>query len=179
MKGFFTLLSSIELLKKYLETQSCGSIRSFGSVTLAPIEKEGQTEEDLLITLLRIEEETSRKPQSVHRHEGEGVRKQTNPDVCLNLYILISSHARQYETALAQISDAIYWMNGWRPEEHGGIVVELQSLTAEQHNSLWQTLGGIMVPSVVYKVRMVTISSETVEEDTMLIEDKDVRIAKL
>lgn len=171
-----TLLS----LKKYLENTfqfkaNRESSLGYVNVTLAPIEKEGQKEgEDIVITLLRLEEETSRKPQSVFQYgidEKDGKRKalskKRNPDVCLNLYVLISSHAQVYETALAQISDVVYWMNSidyeMGSDEISGnhLRVELQSLTAEQHNSMWQTLGGKMVPSVVYKVRMVTISSES------------------
>ena len=144
-------------------------------VVLAPIEKDGQKEgEDIVITLLRVEEETSRKPQNVFQYgidaqdgKRKAMSKRRNPDICLNLYILISSHAQIYETAIAQISDVVYWMNSidyeMNSDEISGkhLRVELQSLTAEQHNSMWQTLGGKVVPSVVYKVRMVTISSET------------------
>ncbi len=34
---------------------------------------------------------------------------------------------------------------------------EMQSLSSEQHNSLWQTLGSKMMPCVVYKIRTVAI----------------------
>lgn len=175
------MYTTLYLIKEYLK--NCFQYKETGrnnlgyvNVTLAPIEKDGQKEgEDIVITLLRVEEETSRKPQSVYQYqygidEKDGKRKaiskKRNPDVCLNLYVLISSHAQIYETALAQISDVVYWMNSidyeMNSDEISGkhLRVELQSLTAEQHNSMWQTLGGKMVPSVVYKVRMVTISSE-------------------
>lgn len=134
------------------------------SIKLAPIKKDGQeNEEDITITLLRIEEETSRKPQSVYHYvkEDDKLIKKANPDVCLNLYILIVSHAHDYETALLEISKVIYWMNSFQSKD---CIVELQTLTAEQNNSLWQTLGIEIKPAVVYKVRMVTISAETLEK---------------
>ena len=154
-------------------------------IVLAPIEKEGQGEgEDIVITLLRVEEETSRKQQSPFRYavdERDGkkkvVSKNVNPDVCLNLYVLITSHAQKYDTALAQISDVIYWMNNINYKDDSneisanGLQVELQSLTSEQHNSMWQTLGGKMVPSVVYKVRMVTITAAESTEKVVPVKD--------
>ena len=173
------MYTTLYLIKEYLK--NCFQYKETGrnnlgyvNVSLAPIEKDGQKEgEDIVITLLRVEEETSRKPQNVFQYgidaqdgKRKAISKKRNPDVCLNLYVLISSHAQIYETALAQISDVVYWMNSidyeMNSDEISGkhLRVELQSLTAEQHNSMWQTLGGKMVPSVVYKVRMVTISSE-------------------
>lgn len=154
-------------------------------IVLAPIEKEGQGEgEDIVITLLRVEEETSRKQQSPFRYavdERDGkkkvVSKNVNPDVCLNLYVLITSHAQKYDTALAQISDVIYWMNNINYKDDSNEIsanslqVELQSLTSEQHNSMWQTLGGKMVPSVVYKVRMVTITAAESTEKVVPVKD--------
>ena len=154
-------------------------------IVLAPIEKEGQGEgEDIVITLLRVEEETSRKQQSPFRYavdERDGkkkvVSKNVNPDVCLNLYVLITSHAQKYDTALAQISDVIYWMNNINYKDNSNEIsanslqVELQSLTSEQHNSMWQTLGGKMVPSVVYKVRMVTIAAAESTEKVVPVKD--------
>ncbi|HNZ44274.1 MAG TPA: Pvc16 family protein, partial [Bacteroidales bacterium] len=40
------------------------------------------------------------------------------------------------------------------------LIVELFSLSLEQNNSLWQTLGNKMVPSVMYKVKMVSIQDD-------------------
>ena len=184
------MYTTLTHIKKYLEY--CFSPERARTVfvdkekiVLAPIEKEGQGEgEDIVITLLRIEEETSRKQQSPFRYavdERDGkkkvVSKNVNPDVCLNLYVLITSHAQKYDTALAQISDVIYWMNNinYRDDSNeisaNGLHVELQSLTTEQHNSMWQTLGGKMVPSVVYKVRMVTITAAESTEKVVPVKD--------
>jgi hypothetical protein len=47
----------------------------------------------------------------------------------------------------------------------------LQSPTAEQWNSMWQTLGGKVVPSVLYKVRMITISAISSNKEAKLVEE--------
>ena len=171
---------TLEAIEKYLENISdFYSGHQIDDVYIDAIQKDDTQKEGICITLLRVEEEISRKPQSIyHYKDGKPTERRRNPDICLNLYVLISAHGK-YSTALTQISDVIYWMNNIdRPikgdkaenettEEEStdevdinDLQIELQTLTAEQHNSLWQTLGGKMVPSVVYKVRMVTITSD-------------------
>lgn len=165
-----TILTSIQnYLKNSLQTPEFNHI----NVGLAPIKKDGQENDDeITITLLRIEEETSRKPQSVYHYvkEDDKLIKKANPDVCLNLYILIVSHAQDYETALLEISKVIYWMNSFQSKD---CIVELQTLSAEQNNSLWQTLGVEIKPAVVYKVRMVTISSEVVDDNVSVVNETE------
>lgn len=173
------LKQTLEAIQSYLlEKMYPSSEYQLNGIYLDAIQKDVSQKEGLCITLLHVEEETSRKQQSPFRYamdERDGkkkvVSKNVNPDVCLNLYVLITSHAQDYGTSLAQISDVIYWMNNinYRDDSNeisaNGLHVELQSLTTEQHNSMWQTLGGKMVPSVVYKVRMVTIAAaESTEE---------------
>jgi hypothetical protein len=43
----------------------------------------------------------------------------------------------------------------------GKLTVELQSLTYEQLNQIWAFIGGKLLPSIVYKVRMVALQDET------------------
>lgn len=160
-----TLTSIQNYLKSSLQTSEFDQI----AIGLAPIQKDGQEKDDeITITLLRIEEETSRKPQNVYHYikEEDKMIKKVNPDICLNLYILIVSHAQDYATALMEISKVIYWMNSYQSKD---CIVELQTLSAEQNNSLWQTLGVNIMPAVVYKVKMVTISSETIDNDVSVV----------
>lgn len=92
-----------------------------------------------------------------------------SPDVDINLTILISSQASQYETALKQISEVISIMNSIKTapkpaklsdetfEAVRSVNISLQNMSFDQNLSLWQTLGSGMVPSLVYKVRMLTV----------------------
>lgn len=179
------LKQTLKAIQSYLlEKMSSSTEYQLNDVYLDAIQKDESQKEGLCITLLRIEEETSRKPQNVFRYEVDRqdgkkkvVSKNVSPDVCLNLYVLITSHAQNYGTSLAQISDVIYWMNNINYKDNSNEIsanslqVELQSLTSEQHNSMWQTLGGKMVPSVVYKVRMVTIAAAESTEKVVPVKD--------
>lgn len=164
----------------------------YGEITIDGIIKDNNTSSegyrgDIIITLLRIEEETSHKPQNVYYtpdvNDKQRKAKRVNPDVCLNLYVLITSHAKRHIDAISEISDVIYWMNNLpslevKNEESGekeNLIVELQTLSPEQHNSMWQTLGGNVVPSVVYKIRMATISSEVQNSNVATVKEVNSR----
>jgi hypothetical protein len=173
------MYTTLTTIKSYLKQKFNQQKHSLGwEVELGPIEKEGQVEKSLFITLVRSEEETSvKQPNAQLRTNAEGNKHYyVNPDVCLNLYILVSSHA-EYGLALQQINDTIYYLNSVYPddvsisEEMRKLSIELQSPSAEQWNSMWQTLGGKVVPSVLYKVRMITISAITSDKEAKLVEE--------
>lgn len=165
----------------------------YGEITIDGITKDNDNTSsegyrgDIIITLLRIEEETSLKPQNVYYspdiNDKQKKAKRVNPDVCLNLYVLISSHAKRHIDSISEISDVIYWMNNLPSIEvvdddsnaKENLIVELQTLSPEQHNSMWQTLGGNVVPSVVYKIRMVTISSEVQNSNVATVKEVNSR----
>lgn len=172
------MYTTLTTIKNYLKQKFGQQKHSLGwEVELGPIEKEGQAEKALFITLVRTEEETSvKQPTAQLRMNDEGKKRfYANPDVCINLYILISSYA-DYGLALQQINDTIYYLNSIYPddvsisEEMRKLSIELQSPTAEQWNSMWQTLGGKVVPSVLYKVRMITISAISSNKEAKLVE---------
>lgn len=173
-------------LKEYLEARiledTKGDTGDFGqnnalNIVLSPVKKDKDTEErDVVITLLRIEEETSRKPQDNFFTEivkiGEDEYRKvypTSPSIAINLEILISSHSPNYSSALTLISHVIRIMNSIKtaskPEkmrqQSFNIIrqmsVSMMNLPFDQYLSMWQTLGGELVPAVAYKVRMVTI----------------------
>lgn len=186
------MYTTLNAIKTFLQDKFDSIENNECTVELGAIEKEGQIEKNLLITLVRIEEETSvKKQQAQLRKTDEGNTFYANPDMCLNLYILISSHA-SYNLALQQINNTVYFLNSiYRDddsisEDIKKLSIELQSPTAEQWNSLWQTLGSKVVPAVLYKARMVSINSilstrevHPVSEDGVLIDPKSPLRRKL
>ena len=181
----FPIYDALKAIQQYLK-QMFGKDGYGWSVGLNLISKDEPADKDnagdLFITLLRVEEETSRKPQLPVYSRGENGYEMANPGIWLNLHILISSQANDYGTALQQISRVVYWINSIaslrhikkensrsdEPKSYSDIVnyeIVLESLSAEQNNSLWQTLGAKMVPAVAYNVRMVEISSVPYTEE--------------
>lgn len=172
------LKSTLENIRQYLEKKIEKAGYSDIKVKLDSITKDGDNS-GLYLSLLRIEEETSIKPQTVYRYQdGKTAGKVTNPDICLNLFVLVSAFTKDYGTGLQLISDVIYWINTIdhsvtevsTPSDSDDnsykskipsvseLSIELQSMNMEQTNSLWQTIGTKIVPAVVYKIRMLRIA---------------------
>lgn len=101
-----------------------------------------------------------------------------NPPITLNLYLLFAAHSNTYDTALRDLSAVISFFQAnpvfdeanypnlnasvIQPNEKPWQQIErlsftLHSMTFEQQNNLFSTLGTKHIPSVVYKVRMITI----------------------
>jgi hypothetical protein len=57
--------------------------------------------------------------------------------------------------------------------------MELFTLSFEQINHLWGSLGGRQMPFVMYKLRLVTISEHAVVREVPLIEEIETRLAKI
>lgn len=156
-------------LQKYLACMLQGATNKPITVTLAPVSRDKEAPQgSLVITLLRVEEETSRKPQNLYSVK-DSVLHPKSPDIDINLEVLVSAPAEPYETALQLISNVIRAINSIKTvHQPEGLTdadfklvqsfnISLMGLSLDQTLSLWQTLGGTLVPSVVYKIRMLTM----------------------
>lgn len=100
-----------------------------------------------------------------------------NPPVELDLFVLFVAHNKDYETALRDLSDVVGFFQAnpvfdatkypalnasvSKPDEKPWQLIErlsfmLHSLTFEQQNNLWAMLGSKYIPSVVYRMKMLT-----------------------
>lgn len=133
------------------------------------------TDPDIMISLINIEESRiSRDPrnyvQSVTPLGIQGLAK--NPAMHLNLTLLFAAvkSASSYETALESLQKVILFFQGKYVFDHINaaddldqkiekLILEMVSMNTEQLNNIWSILGGKYHPSVVYRVRMVTLDS--------------------
>lgn len=180
-------------LQKYLEIRfaQCGHPADWKVVCDALPKDDSLNSKGLVLTLLRVEQETSHKQQVSYRKEASKTYK-VNPDICLNLYVLASAHASTYNTSLHMISETMRILNSdldpdtdpapdsksrsYDTEEFKSVCkfmetlsIEIQNQTVEQCNSMWQTLGHTVVPSVLYKVRMVTLVAPKPAQPTRIV----------
>ena len=122
------------------------------------------------LMISNIEEERIFKAQLQKQKRTDNDIEVANPEIKLNLYVLVAANpganAGSYDTALKRLSEVITYFQGTSffdktdypdldPIEY--LIVELYSLSFEQQNQLWASLGGKYMPSVVFKVRLVTI----------------------
>lgn len=167
-------------LKAYLQSYLERKIADDAPVVqLSAISKDGNEAQGgkVLITLVHLEEETSLKAQTNYEfylkqagaRQDPAAGKYRNPELNFNLYVLVSAHNEQYETALVYLSrvleafqaessfECMYKETG---ENKGNkLSLSVYQMTLEQNVNLWQALGSEMMPSVMYKVKMVTIQA--------------------
>lgn len=142
---------------------------------------ETESSEGIFITLIHIEEESSVKPQSPY----DPVLKKEfkNPALLLNLYVLISAQDKDYATALKNISSVIkaFQANSIIPfddDKDNQLRVELYKISLEQNLNLWQTIGSKMMPSVIYKIKMIEIQTSS-EVGVHEILNRDITYQKM
>ena len=128
----------------------------------------------VIITLVNIEEERILKSQLPGQmNTSTGVAK-FNPEIKLNLYVLFTANfGDNYIEALKFISYVIGFFqaaNVFTSDTNPAldsrvkkIIADLHTLDFDQQNHLWGMLGSRYMPSVLYKIRLVTIQEESVK----------------
>ncbi|HMC84024.1 MAG TPA: DUF4255 domain-containing protein [Chitinophagaceae bacterium] len=146
----------------------------------------------IVITLVNIEEESALKNQSALRRSGSAALYESAPTF-LNLYVLISCNyfGDGYTLALRRLSLVIQFLQGKTSFSGAAsasgnpdladlrFTLELYTLTFEQINHLWGSLGGRQVPFAMYKLRLVGITDRKRLREVPLIEEIDTTVSKI
>ncbi|HZH71373.1 MAG TPA: DUF4255 domain-containing protein [Mariniphaga sp.] len=127
------------------------------------------SDSDIIMSLINLEENrVSRDPQNYVK-EGSEFRLK-NPAINLNLSVLFTPYRPEgYGLSIQSLQEVIEFFQKKHlfdhlntPDLHPGIeklILEMVSLNFEQLQQLWSMLGGKYQPSIIYKIRMVTIDS--------------------
>ncbi len=131
-----------------------------------------QTKQGIYITLVNLEEERTLKNVS-HTIRKNNRSHYQEPPVNLNLFLLFSFTFSQYSTCLLRLSETIELFQNKSvfksenelntnsfPSKLEKLVFDMYSINFEKLNHLWGILGGTYYPSVLYKVRLVTIRKD-------------------
>ncbi len=147
--------------------------------------------ENIVITLVNIEEESALKNQSPLKRPFIKSGVYQNPPVYLNLYVLFTCNysGDHYQLALRRLSYIIQFVQSKNSFSSSSSVaaatldltqlgisdleftLELYTLTFEQINHLWGSLGGRQVPFVMYKMRLVAVTDHSTVREVPLIEE--------
>jgi hypothetical protein len=142
---------------------------------------------NLLLFLVNISEESSMKNLPDYRIINDNTVTYKNPALNLNIFVVISAFMANYENELRYLAHSITYFQGKTiftqndvanmtdglPDDFR-ICVDLYSLTFEQINYIWSTLGGKQHPFVCYKIRILEIERESVAETRGVI--RQIRI---
>ncbi len=171
-----------EQLEEYLNDAGFGKNVVLDNIALWDPGSQGNStkiDKKVVITLLKIEEESTLKNSMSHMIVNDRTEYK-NPPVNLNLYILISSNYDDYDNSLRSISKVIQFFQGKKVFKSGNtaynrtnvsfenidsfkFILDLYSLSFEELNYVWGTLGGKQLPAVIYRIQLIKI-----EEDKLL-----------
>ncbi len=149
-------------------------------------------DKSLGISLINIEEDRVYKDQRTSVINQEGNVEYLNPEIKLNLYVLISANFQDkvetdssddYVEGLKQLSFIISFFQSrnvftqdnspalasFDPNIHK-LVVELYSYSFEQLFNFWSVVGAKYLPSVLYKIKLVTFQEKEFFDTSIPIE---------
>jgi hypothetical protein len=143
------------------------------------------------LSLINIEEERHFKDQKTTVLNENGIAEKMNPEIKLNLFILISANFQDtdsldtsddYVEGLKQLSYVISFFqskNVFTPEnspslvsfdsELKKLVVELYSYSFEQLYNFWSVVGAKYMPSVLYRVKLLRVQEKSITEANLPI----------
>ncbi|NMM49685.1 DUF4255 domain-containing protein [Marinigracilibium pacificum] len=181
-------------LNDYLKLKTGDPDENRVFITNVATESSGVVIPDMALgmSLINIEEERIFKDQKTTIINNDGQTEHINPEIKLNLYILISANFQDkqqdsaeddYVEGLKQLSYVISFFqskNVFTQENSPAMVdrdpnlkkliVELYSYSFEQLYNFWSVLGTKYLPSVLYKVRLLRFQEQAVQQINLPIE---------
>lgn len=137
----------------------------------------------VLLTLVNLEHETATNT-TLNGRTSNGQFSEYHPPLSFNMNILFSGLFNQYEESLKFISDTIYFFQAkpiFNAQNSPGLDERVLQLTLEVLKmdsnatyNLWSSMGAKYVPSIVFKVRMLTFQADQVMEVVSLINNQGV-----
>ena len=139
----------------------------------------------LMLAGLEEERREGKRPYFKPTDDKQFLRLQ--PPVELDLLLLFIAHNNNYETALRDLSDVVSFFQAspvfdeqrypglnasvLEPDKKPWQLIErlsfsLYNMSFEQMNNLWAVLGSRYIPSIVYKVKMLTVFETRSKEKT-------------
>lgn len=119
----------------------------------------------MVVSLLSIERETSGGISAPVQRSAEGYTR-TSPPLLLNLNVVIAAvyDERRYGESLSVLSDTLRFIQSTPRFAVDGTdyTIEVVTLSTQDQNNVWTLLGGQYYPSVVCKIRRLTIDAEEI-----------------
>jgi hypothetical protein len=127
------------------------------------------TTTNAFLSLVNIEEDRISKSQENFIRRNDTIIYR-NPKVYLNLYLLFSANLSSYSESLKRLSYIIQFFQYQNvftpltsptlPDGVEELILDLNTLSFQDLNNLWGVMGSKYLPSVMYKMRLITISED-------------------
>jgi hypothetical protein len=167
-----------EQLDKYLSDAGLNNLVILENIALLDSSSDNadNVKGKVVLTLLNLQEELALKNTPSFKIR-DGKTEYKNPPVHLNLYLLISANCDTYDKSLRCLSKTIQFFQGKKVFtstntvynranvafdvlDYFKFILELHTLSFEELNHVWGTLGGRQLPSVIYKIQVIEIEQD-------------------
>lgn len=131
-------------------------------------------ENKIVLSLINLEHETTTKSLGNYIENNDHDFAAVAPPVYLNLYLLVSANynSANYLEALKMLSTVIAIFQGTPVFEKSNfpdmdpsvqrLTFEIYNLPINELSHIWSGIGAKYVPSIIYKVRMITIQKNLI-----------------
>jgi hypothetical protein len=162
------------VLDQFLKRQF--SLDESGLVLNRVVEQDGSVpainQNKLVLSLINIDNETNRPYYVRNETLPDGRYSNVSLSERFNLYLLFSSNFADYAEGLKFLNAAILFFQvhtyldaatyPQMPEGLTKIEFDIEKLTYHQMHSLWTSMGAKYLPSVIYRMRLITIKGNDV-----------------
>ncbi|EKU91190.1 DUF4255 domain-containing protein [Bacteroides oleiciplenus] len=160
------------LRRKFLQPEGVAEVGAIGS---SADEKPCK----LIVSLVNIERETA-GGISVGLSRGGSGYARTYPPLLLNLDMMLAVvyDEKRYAESLSVLHEALLFVQSHPFFDLDGqrYTVEVVTLSAQDINNIWTTLGGQYYPSVMCKLRRLTIDAQEVKDSGATMKQPDIKI---
>lgn len=142
----------------------------------------------VIMTLINLEKELSIGNRFVTRTSSVDRGVSEFSDLYLNLYIMISTHFddNNYEESLKVLSSVVEYVQSNQVFNHFNspelsekldqLTLEIVDLDFNQMSQVWNMIGSKYTPSIMYKMRMITIESNKIDHEIGVVGDHDLGV---
>ena len=142
----------------------------------------------IVVSLVNIEKEAVALGNPGRPAATAARRTVTSPPIYVNLYLMFASYfsGSNYQEGLKFISNTIRYLQGqsvFDQRNSPGLDPAIEKLTMDIHNlditdlsNLWGVLSGKYLPSVLYKVRTVTVDADAVTDQVPVVTRPETRL---
>lgn len=144
----------------------------------------------IVISLVNLEKESTLIKGKSYKQQTNELFSVQNPPLFLNIYFVISANFSNtnYEEALKFLSSVLMYfqktpvfnhnnMSNF-PETIEKLIFEIVDMDFQELSHLWGIVTGKYIPSIVYKMRMVTVDSGDIVSEAFISANTDTSANK-
>lgn len=140
----------------------------------------------MVITLINLDYDTNKQYQDTqHKARDNGIVK-TNPAIQFNIDLLFTASFDDYEEALKFLNATIAFFQSHNslnskttPDIPSGIKIlnfEIENASYFEIHNLWSAMGAKYQPSIIYKVRHVTVQGNEIKSIVAAVTDVNAKV---